>query len=276
MNKHYAKHRRNGRPALGAISLARADIAAGKPEPWESRIWKKPASNQSFNWHGETMLWIENPAAVGLRFCGLAHDLTRLDHTGWFMSEDGWTGETCCGVVYQLPARNGLTRFLAGYADPYQSAKDGSGPACLSLEAIESETHAAESDCGTEDAMRQAARNADWCAEKRAEESREHDSAWRAGGVARDMAREAYEAGLVWLKSFRQIQVVFNERWQAQRQDSVPIELTREWFRQAVRSCRDHRESYVSLRESARDYRNENRPFAYDLRLTFVEAYENQ
>lgn len=97
-----------------------------------------------------------NMGALSLRFVGLAGDIapSRDRHTGWYV--DRFQDETVSGVVYRLPSGRG---FLAGYTDPWNSEKDGSGPCNL-----EFETHATETE---------AARRADRLAELRAEFLRE-------------------------------------------------------------------------------------------------------
>jgi len=81
--------------------------------------------------------WVEN-ASDGLRFTGKAHDIARaegyrLNHTGWYLDDEGM-GETCWGVVYQLPARNGELQYIPGHATSYND--DG---ACLDFSDIKSE-----------------------------------------------------------------------------------------------------------------------------------------
>lgn len=91
------------------------------------RRWAVPGPSAS--WGGapfEGMRWHESPD-VPFRFVGLARNLIRLRHTGWYMDPDGW-GELARGVVYRLPHGRG---YLAGIADPYQSDDDGRGPALL-------------------------------------------------------------------------------------------------------------------------------------------------
>lgn len=45
-----------------------------------------------------------------------AHDIIKLDHTGWFT--DNFNEQTCHGIVVQLPARNGEPVYLYGVNDP--------------------------------------------------------------------------------------------------------------------------------------------------------------
>lgn len=68
--------------------------------------------------------WIEN-ASDGLRIVGTCHDIARGE--GWRMDHDGWhldpwgDGETVCGAVLQLPARDGVAQYVPAMQDPWNS-----------------------------------------------------------------------------------------------------------------------------------------------------------
>ncbi len=99
-----------------------------------------------------------NAGTLSLRFVGAAHTVypRGVDHTGWYT--DRFRDATVAGVVYRLPGGRG---FLAGYSDPWNSAKDHSGPCNLLPQSFET----AET----------AARAADRLAERYAEFLREDD-----------------------------------------------------------------------------------------------------
>lgn len=59
--------------------------------------------------------WVEN-VSDGLREVGDSDDIVRLRHTGWFV--DNYQDETVHGVVYQLPARNGVAQYVPAVNDP--------------------------------------------------------------------------------------------------------------------------------------------------------------
>ena len=120
--------------------------------------------------------WCENPP---FRFVGLASDLARLDHDGWYTDEYGANGERARGVVYQMVGRDGRARFIPGIADPCNSASDGTGPAVLAIGDME--TAEGSDEGAAEDAKRAAAYRADQLAEYYAEEEREYQEAWQAG-----------------------------------------------------------------------------------------------
>lgn len=141
-----------------AIRMARVDVANKKPRYPKDDLGFK--GGVPFKAYGETaMVWCENPAGY-LRYVGTCHDILSRHHKGWYIDDE--SGETAHGVVYQLPSRKGSTRYLYGYADPFND-----GPACLSL-SIERDKD-------------NAARYADSVAERYAEKEREYNTAWRAG-----------------------------------------------------------------------------------------------
>lgn len=206
-----------------------------KAEREPSQVWQGPGrkgavltlppdlsgegcDGRTFRAFGEDrMRWIEDPGSKGLRFCGLAHDLRHnnedggyrsrgvVNHSGWFLDPDG-RGETVAGVVYQLPGKDGRARFLAGYADPFNSDDDGRGPACLSLTVYESDgSDPAEGEAD-------AARAADGIAERMAEAEREYKEAFAAGRAAREKAQEARAAGAAWIATLREIRGLVRAR----------------------------------------------------------------
>lgn len=128
--------------------------------------------------------WCENPP---LRFVGLASDIVRLDHDGWYTDPYG-DGETARGVVYQMVGREGLARYIPAIADPWNSASDGSGPAILVFGDMESARSSDED--SAEDARKDAARRADQLAEYYAKAEREYQAAWGAGQQWADKGQE--------------------------------------------------------------------------------------
>lgn len=115
--------------------------------------------------------WIEN-ASKGMRLCGFADDLIRLDHRGWYTDPEGFEDGVMRGVVYQLPTRNGSPVFAVGYADPYNDD-------CCCVE-IRTDIEDKE----------EAARIADSIAERCAEREREYQEAWQLGRRYADALEE--------------------------------------------------------------------------------------
>lgn len=96
----------------------------------------------------------------------------------------------CFGVVYQLPGRNGESRFVAGYEF---GGYDG-GPT-LDLSRIFTEPRGEyESSAFELDAARDAGRHADSLAKAAAESEREYQTAWEAGNRWSSLADEVKAA----------------------------------------------------------------------------------
>lgn len=128
--------------------------------------------NKPFAAHGEHHLrWIEYPQD-GLRFEGYADEVCRgIEHTGWYCDpEYGCESDTLRGVVYQLPARKGQPRYLAGYIDTVNDHTD----ALLSFDALFEEPE-------------EAARAGDRLAEIVAEKERDYRTVWNAGQRYREL-----------------------------------------------------------------------------------------
>lgn len=149
--------------------------------------------------------------AKGLRLVGRVDpegDFSSRDDSGWFTDPWGHYARDgsglMWGVVYQLPARDGVARFVAGYE---QGDCDG-GP-WLDLETV----YTAQSCDGwsyeaAERAKRSGAANgANELARINAEKEREYQTAWHAGSsFASDSeaVEEARKAALELLKERRQ------------------------------------------------------------------------
>jgi hypothetical protein len=176
----YKYHRNRNFLAHHALARARADILAGTRRFTGQFAWKNKFNiNQPHATYGHKLLrWIETPSELW-RFTGTAYDIARGEGygrdypRGWYTRHDDYD-ETTSGVVYQLPARNGVPQYIAGYSDPNDNGAD------LSFD----ETF--------EDKM-EAARAANRLAELMAEESRAYDEAWQAGNRFADLGREVQE-----------------------------------------------------------------------------------
>lgn len=179
----YRYWRKRGLTAVKAIENARKDAAENvKRYPASGNAWNPP-----FKAYGEShMRWIENPSACGLRFVGFAHEIIRLDHTGYYL--DDYCGETVQAVVYQLPARYGQACYVYGYADPYNGKKghEFTNPACLSFDIEAGQFGGCDGRASNDDGARDAARFADSIAESFADKTREYAQV--------DSARQQYDS----------------------------------------------------------------------------------
>ena len=149
--------------------------AQKRREAWEKKDFNSYAiaSQTVFNpanKKGER--WIEN-VSQALRFTGKAHELIRLDHTGWY--NDSCYDSLSLGVVYQLPSRKGVNQYVAGVLDPYNDD-------CAILDFR-----------NREDSKEEAARRADSMAESYAKECREFDAKDRAEQETEELKTEISE-----------------------------------------------------------------------------------
>lgn len=168
---NYEYHRAKGRAASKALEAARADVARGKSRYASSLYagWGGPWQDGS-----STMRFVERPDRMGVRFVDYADKINRwLHHEGWFLDPDDM-GETVRGAVFQLPAKGGQERYLAGFQDPFGN-------------------DAASIEVAVYDTKEEAARAADRLAEVYAEKEREYREAWNAGNRARALDEEVKE-----------------------------------------------------------------------------------
>lgn len=266
--------------AAESLRLARAEYArdpakAEKRVRYERatphgllRIWSRIECNGAPSVvGGERGRWIEEPTLAGLREVGTPESIRVTKTTGYYLNPYG-DGETVSGVVYQIPARDGRARFLAGYSDPF-----GNGGAFLSMEIFESDDWRAEraaklkrnpktpsyklpsSESAADDAKREAAHRADGIAASMAEEEREYQEAYQAGANAREKAREALDAGKAWIALLREARNAFATR-RARGMVGITLAETLAAFRDSKTRIREACEEYQDARDAAREARD--------------------
>lgn len=153
----YRHFRAKGFRASSALERARTDS--------QSRYVSKPRQFGAFGRDPKRKtFYVEKEVAKTMR-TRYADEIASMRHTGWFTDE--CESGTLRGVVVQIPAHNGESRYLAGYEE-----SDNGGLV------IERDT------VWTDETG--AAHRADQLAERGAEESREHDRAYRAGTLYAD------------------------------------------------------------------------------------------
>lgn len=199
-------HRLLGKPATRALALARQDVAGGKTRYASSDIfpavsWQdEQIGNLPFPQYKRRIAHVQTPAKAGLRLVGRVNAepghrngyWDKHERSGWFTYPDGTTYKDgsglCYGVVYQLPGRNGKSRFVAGFEF---GGVDG-GPTLELGRIFESEAPGNSWDvnpCDYEGA-REAARYADDMARVAGEKEREYQTAWQAGSRFADIRSE--------------------------------------------------------------------------------------
>lgn len=224
---------------------SRAYDAARWPRPLKGASAGLGAAFSPSGYPSVRLQWCED---VPLRFVGLASDLTRLRHTGYYCDPEG-DGELARGVVYQLTAKDGRARYVPAIADPVNSEKDGTGPAMLALADIETADDSSED--AAEAARRDAAERADQLAGYYAESEREYQEAYSAGRDAREKAAEALAEGKAWVAAIRAVRAAFRTRRKAGLVGLAPVDV-RAIVRDAIETARDLCESYQDAREKAR------------------------
>jgi len=68
------------------------------------------------NWSDDNSGAYYAPDWPAWRDLGDAHDVVRLNHTGWYVMDD-WSSEVACGRVLQLPSRDGVSVYVPGIYD---------------------------------------------------------------------------------------------------------------------------------------------------------------
>ena len=181
------KHCGPANSATYRLAAARKLLAEGKKAYSDEWSWQRGAHNVTIQpkrpFDSSQYAWIENTCAAGLRFVGYADEIAGrptwpcrgIDHQGWFIDSD-FQSEVYRGGVWQLPARKGVARYLAGYSDPHND-----GAAFVDLNIIEGERQTDSYDSRDEDAKRDAAFRADSIAERNAEREREYNDVWQKG-----------------------------------------------------------------------------------------------
>jgi hypothetical protein len=168
----YHRQRMPFAKASYCLQLARKDVAGNVTRYSFSRIGGL-RGGKDWQIGSTTVFWSERPADY-LRHVGFADDVDSrwIRHKGWYTSDDNHTGELARGVVFQMPARHGVARYIAAVADPCND-----GPAVLCV----TETY---------DDKAEAARAADSLAEVYAEKERDYERVWQAGERFRNLADE--------------------------------------------------------------------------------------
>ncbi|WP_315764489.1 hypothetical protein [Bradyrhizobium sp. SZCCHNR2009] len=116
LNEYRRSRAQHGYSPAKALADARNAIASGRAVSFGITSFLPCLTiGAPFKLGADMCRWIERPADYGLRFVGNADDIAprTVRHTGWYCSDDNWTGEKARGCVWQLPARNGRPQFVA-------------------------------------------------------------------------------------------------------------------------------------------------------------------
>lgn len=201
----YLHWRALGYTAARALGRARSDIAAGESHsrpynaptgrPWPAVTWQERSPDGTPRERAEHWAAVlEKPERLGLRYVGRAAPTGAIwdkrESMGWYTEPDGDVSRDgsglCYGVVYQLPARNGRARFVAGY----QFGGMDCGPMIDFGTVYESDSGEDFYNPRGHDGAVEAARAANEHARVAAEHEQEYQTAWRAGNEWSDKGDE--------------------------------------------------------------------------------------
>lgn len=186
---------------------------------------------------GTRIQYWEHRADVPFRFTGYCDEIRRsIGHTGWYCDEH--QERALRGVVYQIPARNGVPQYLSGYQE---SDNDS---VVLYLDSFEAEPA-------------EAAHHADEHARICAESEREYSESWSAGSQAGQAVQEALDALRDEVSRIVQI-ALYPDRAGLTVDDDASAdrqyEEARDALRDAIRAARDGCPSYSQgLRDAYRE-----------------------
>lgn len=189
---HYLHYRRaRAMPAVKALEAAKALPAVyvkgcgyyGPSAPWGAPYVES----------GDTLRYVSDTRAAGLRFVGYADDLAGLRHTGWHCDDEG--RNTLRAAVWQLPGKGRHARLVYGYQEWEGRGEMNEGSATLCVSDIRRVDMAgAFGNLDEMDDTRDAARSADSMAESDAEKRRDYDSAYQAGRRVAEIDAEMIDA----------------------------------------------------------------------------------
>lgn len=203
------------RPDYGMGRAAYA-IRAARAEALPLRRWPAPIKGYAMRAGHDAdkpgSVYVADPESFGLRLvgrviadCGGRNGIwDSRGVTGWYDNPHGESyrdgSGLIYGLVYQLPARRGASRFVAAY----QNGCNDSGALIDFGTIYESEPGGTWGSAQDDDAARDAARAADSMAKSVAEAEREYKTAWQAGSLWNDCQTRASDARAAMLEILRE------------------------------------------------------------------------
>lgn len=191
--------------SAAALDRAHADVAKGvkrylADKAYAAVSWATENRPRTL----ERIGFVQDVERAGLRHVGNVEADTprgeiwsRRDACGWYTTPNGETFKDgtglCWGVVYQLPARDGRARFVAGYVMGVWSDDRPTIDFGTIYEGERDANCSYEGSKGNQ-AARDAARAADSMAQRAAEEEREYQAAYGAGVRFAELGDEIAEA----------------------------------------------------------------------------------
>lgn len=157
----------------------RPDYLAGKNwRYWKRRMWQTPNNSRG----ADGQIFTEDIAQYGANV-GDAHEIIRLNHTGWFA--DGWQNGVIRGAVCAIRSPRGTLYVPVTYCTEWDGTIHWMRDAHLAPKGASESDH--------ENAKHDAARTADHIAEREAEQSREDDAKYQAEHQIAEKRAEIHE-----------------------------------------------------------------------------------
>lgn len=230
--------------AAAALNFARHSLARDYNPKDKNRYYRaalfghtpagKPFGGKFWPLGSSQMVYVENPDAQGMRDCGSAHEILRMDHTGWYCRSDH-NGELAVGCVIRWGRY-----YVPAIRDPHND-----GPIMLAW-SDRAYCHTGKPGEGYGDSdneeLRDCARRADRLAELYAESEREYDAAGAAGCRWRDLGDDA-------AKLRAKIREVLRDLKSRPDSDteSPACEALRDWMRGKLAELQELREERAKL-----------------------------
>lgn len=218
-----------------------------KSQNAQGSLMFKLSDGSTHDWRKQRVVYIEQPAAVGLRFIGWADELAKraVDHFGWFIQPEPFQDEAYRGCVFQLPSRHGLPIFVPGYARVATFGRREMSETGYLVALRQVNRTVGEIDDNQEYGESRAARDcaimADELARYDAEEEREYQESWQLGNRYSDYVAE--------YKELRQQRRQLIHALKSAREDIARLGLTRPWVADI---CAKLRGDIAALKESSR------------------------
>jgi len=252
------------RPAWEALKEARAAMEQGMKH-YASSPWRKLYPAVSWQDGGRRIAYVESPESCGLRLVGRVQAEPGMrngywsESSGWYTYPDGETYKDgsglCYGLVYQLPARGGQCRFVAGYEF---GGHDG-GPTIDFSDIREESTRysyqvvpdgkvyqGTETNPADMETARDMARAADSMAARAAEKEREYQTAWQAGNLYGETRKKYRDLRKVILRA------ISNIKGNCETLRALPENL-REMLSERLEELLEERRELLSKMESLKE-----------------------
>lgn len=218
-----------------------------KSQNAQGSLMFKLQDGTQYDWRKHRVVYVEQPADIGLRFIGWADEIAKraVDHFGWFIQPEPFQDESYRGCVFQLPARAGLPVYVPGYAKVAAFGRHEMQESGYLVALRQIDRELGEKDDNQEygygRTVISCAIAADDIARRDASDEMDYQTAWQLGNQYSDLVAE--------YKEFRTKRRLLVAALKAAREDIAKLGLTRPWVADI---CGKLREDIAGLKESSR------------------------